>query len=91
MSDYDPTLDPARIRAYRALGKAADRIGLSNYRRGMDAWRRAGKHPLRYRPYVSEAHRRVIDAMSDVLGGRISVEEAMAILHEYDVEKERTG
>ena len=75
--------------AYRALSKAAERIGMNNYRSELAAHLKKGRSKNTYRYTPSEAHVTVIEAMPMVLDGTIGVEEAMAILHDYDVFKER--
>ena len=76
-------LTPAADRAYLALVRAAERIGLRNYL----AQRRGKGKRWRYQP--TEAHRRVVEDAARVCGGRITPDEAMATLHEYDVMRER--
>lgn len=77
------------IQAYKALLRAAERIGENNYKRGLAGHVKAGRVPHTYRYAPSDAHKRVIAASSAVLAGRISPEQAMAILHEHDVFEER--
>lgn len=78
----------AQLRAYRALSHAADQIGAEQFRRGnYRVKRRRGKVIQGYQ--ITEAHRRVVQAMPDVLKGTITVEEAMAVIYEYDVTEQR--
>jgi len=74
---------------YNALQKAAERIGLNNYAKQQRAWLKNRKSVKTFRFVVTDGHQRVIDAMSKVLSGKITPEEAMGILHEYEVLKER--
>lgn len=87
----DKQWTPQQIQAHRALMKAAEKMGWNNYQAGLAAHVRKGrkKHTYRYTP--TEEHERVIKASSDVLKGRITPEQAMAMLHEYDIFKQRMG
>lgn len=78
---------PQQLQAYRALKIAADRMGANNYAAQVKA--NKGKPPKRF--HVTPEHQCVIDAMPKVLSGKISVDEAMAMLHEYETEKQRLG
>lgn len=69
----------SQLQAHRALLTAAERIGANNYRK------------LGKRFTVTVEHRAVIQASSDVLVGKISVNDAMALLHDYDVMEQRLG
>lgn len=76
------------LQAYRALARAAEKIGLNNYRRGLyQVTRRRGKVIRGYS--ISDAHRSLIEMMPRVLSGQASPDEAMSLLHEYDVMRER--
>lgn len=75
--------------AYAALRIAADKMGAKNYRSQMAAHRKKGRKASTFKFVVTPAHGQVIDAMPKVLRGTLSVERAMAILHEPDVMKER--
>jgi hypothetical protein len=90
-TDEREELDQARNRAYAALSTAADRIGSNNYHRGLTAHVRAGRKAWTYRYEPSAAHRLIVGAMPDVLAGRITPDEAMAYLHDYEVMRERMG
>lgn len=72
--------------ASRALLIAADKIGANNYDRQRKAWKKSART---FRFTVTSVHRAVIDASYDVMAGRISVNDAMAILHMHDVMAER--
>lgn len=89
--DDAPRIGTTAEQAYRALSIAAERIGGNNYSRLMAEHRRRGRSPRTFRMTVTDAHRRVIDAMGDVLAGTITPEQAMAILWEYDVLDQRLG
>jgi len=74
---------------YRALDTAAHRIGFNNYRAQLAAHRKAGRGLKTFRFTVTEAHKSVVDAMPALLGGEMSPEEAINLLHGYDVLKQR--
>jgi hypothetical protein len=68
------------LRAYKALSHAAEQIGKSNYRRGL--YKKKGYS-------ITPEHQMLVEAMPQVLAGEISVEEAMALLHLPEVERQR--
>ena len=72
-----------QMKAHRALSAAAERIG-ANASPGQFTADRGRKH---FTP--SKAHLDVVTAMTDVLSGKITHEQAMALLWEYDVMKAR--
>lgn len=79
--------------AYRALSHAAEQMGKNNFaklplsaRIGM-----AKGHVPTGTAWPTTAHRDVMDAMLDVMNGRITVNDAMALLWRSDVEAERFG
>lgn len=80
-----PTYATSPGRAYRALSAAADAIGRNNFERHLAI--PASRRPATYSP--TEAHRDVVQAMLDVMNGRCTPEQAMALLHRSDVEAER--
>lgn len=67
-------------RAYLALVRAAEKIGAVNYRRGL--YRRRGYS-------VTPEHAAVVQAAADVCGGKISPDDAMGLLLQYDVFEQR--
>ncbi len=75
--------DSQMAQAHRALSHAADRMGKSGYAAHKAS--RFGKRPFT----PSAAHEEVVKAMPALLAGKITPEEAMALLHTYDVNKER--
>ena len=77
--------------AYNALRIAAERMGANNFSAGYAQHIKAGKAAKTYRYAPTDAHRQVIEAMPRVLSGAMSPNDAMALLHEYDVFKERMG
>lgn len=89
IADSDP-----RIQAYRALQAASERMGRATWaaRVAKHGYKKASKF-VAGRPAdtsdVTDEHRAVCKAMGDVLAGTISPESAMALLHEYDVLKQR--
>ncbi len=80
-----------RIQAYRALAKAAERIGYGNYLNGMyRSHKQRGKRGLIVGGYtITEAHEDIIEAMPKVLSGELDPEAAMNLLRRGDVMKER--
>lgn len=75
---------------YRALAVAAQRMAdnatQALYAKYGDL---STMHPGAYAP--TQAHRDVVAAMPMLLAGELSCEEAMALLSEYDVLRQRTG
>ena len=53
------------IESYRALSKAAEKIGHNNYQTQLAAHLQAGGKETSFRFVVSETHQRVVDAMVD--------------------------
>jgi hypothetical protein len=76
---------------YRALRTAADRIGSGAYRAGLYKvkYNRKGQVVHGYR--LTEAHERVLDTLNAYCRGKLTKNDAMAVLHEYDVSKARLG
>jgi 6-phosphogluconolactonase (cycloisomerase 2 family) len=75
--------------AYMALQKAGERIGAAEFGAGhYKVKRRQGKVIQGYS--ISPEHKQVIDALNDLGRFKITPEEAMNVLHEYDVIKART-
>lgn len=81
----------AQMRAYHQLRTAGELMGLNNYRAGLAAHVKAGRKKHTYRYQVTEAHAEVVEAMSKVLGGSMTVEEANNLVNSYDVQKQRLG
>jgi len=85
----------AQLSAYAALSKAADRMGRNGFRSEVKRRKLTiyeASQPRKtalYQP--TQAHRDVIKAMADVMTESITPEQAMAVLHEYDVLKQRMG
>ena len=76
-------------RVWSALQKAAERIALAEYKSGRYKVRRVrGKVVQGYS--LSSAHQEVLDAMDQLGRDEITPEQAMAVLHGYDVLKART-
>jgi len=71
-----------QLRAYRALRHAAEQIGREMHRRGVYKPRKGGYT-------ITDNHKRIIEAMPSVLQGRMSPEEAVAIVTECEVMNER--
>lgn len=76
-------------RIWLALQRAAERIGRAEHAAGRYKVARRGGRVVRGYT-LSEAHRRVIDTMNALGADKITPEQAMAVLHEYDVLQART-
>lgn len=79
--------------AYLALSAAADRMAEHNFGKlppTVQAKMVKGHVPSGT-AWPTTAHRDVMDAMLDVMNGRSTVEDAMALLWRSDVEAERFG
>jgi len=77
-----------QLKAYNALNHALEQICANSYKEQLNA--RKGKKKLKqinHPPIVKE----FTTAMSDVLSGKITVDEAMGMLHTYDCDKARFG
>jgi hypothetical protein len=89
---------PQQLQAYSALKRAAERMGANGYaaemkRRKMTRsqaldWITRNKRSI-YIP--TGEHVTVVEAMSKVLAGEMTPEEAMGLLHQYDVMRQRMG
>jgi hypothetical protein len=77
--------------AYSALQAAGERIGAAEYAAGRYKARRGRTGKVTQGYTISSEHKQVVDALNDLGRNRISPEQAMAILHEYDVLKARTS
>lgn len=73
---------------YNALRIAGERIGANNYRAQKEAHAKAGRLPQTFRFHVTPEHAAIVAAM-----GNRSMDDhaAMAMLHEYETEKQRLG
>ncbi len=89
-SGTPPWWTPAHDRAYVALQKASERIGAAEYAAGRYSVKRSRNGTVVRGYTISEAHKAVVDALNALGRNRISPEEAMAVLHTYDVFKART-
>ena len=81
----------AADRAYTALQIAAERIGKNQYAAGNYRVRRnrAGRVTSGYS--ITPEHKSLVDMMPRVCAGKVSPNDAMALLHDYDVLKQRLG
>jgi hypothetical protein len=76
-------------RVWLAFQRAAERIGRAEHAAGRyNITRRRGRVVRGYT--ISEAHQRVIDTMDALGSDKITPEQAMAVLHEYDILQART-
>lgn len=81
-----PDTDP-RIQAYDALGEAIKRIAKAQYKAAGSPKGKPGEPAF---IATGQDIDRMVKARGDVLSGSISPEEAMAMLHEPDILRERT-
>lgn len=87
--EIDLADDDPRVRAYDALSKAADKIGFNNYEAQIRAHRKSRRSERTFQFHVTPEHRAITEAMPQVLDGKISPEDAMALLHGYDTFRQR--
>lgn len=80
-----------QLRAYKALQTAGNRIGNNNYLAQKAEWLKKHKSMKNFRFAVTEEHKEVVNAMPKVLSGEITPEQAMGLLWDYDVMKQRLG
>jgi hypothetical protein len=73
-------ISEAQSMVYDALQTASYRIGSNNY-----------KHRGKKRYQATVEHAEIVEAMSKVLNGEITPEEAMSLLHQHDTLKQRLG
>ena len=82
----EKALEDQKKHVYKMLQVAAERIATNNYHA---QWRKFIKVPYsKKRPFkfqVSEAQMRVVQAMEDVMTGKITPEEGAALLHDPDI------
>jgi len=77
----------AQLNAYRALAHAADQIGRNNYRKGIYGGTRKAGSPRTYS--LTPEHAEIVDAMPKVMSGEMSVNDAMALVTQYEVMQQR--
>jgi hypothetical protein len=82
--------------AYKALQIAAERIGRNGYQAEMERRKMTTAQALRWQLRNKRSiytptgeHCAVVEAMPKVLSGEITPEEAMGLLWQYDVMKQR--
>jgi len=80
-----------KYQVYRALKIAAERMGRNNYEAQLRAHLKVGRKKSTFRFTVTKEHCEVVKTMPKVLSGEVSPEEAMALLHKYDVMMQRVG
>ena len=82
-------LTAQQIQVYNALAKAAERMGQLAY---YSTRKLTGGFFLRYGKMhftPTQEHRDVVDAMPLVLSGKMTPEQGMALLHQYEVFNQR--
>lgn len=77
--------------AYKALYTAAERMGANNYKSQWEAHIKKKRSKNTFKFHVTAEHELVIESMKKVLSKKITPEEAMALLWQYDVKKQRLG
>lgn len=75
--------------AYNALCIASERMGRNNYRAGLYRVKRNRRGQVVQGYTITPEHAAVVAAMPRVLSGELSPNDAMAMLHEYETEKQR--
>lgn len=78
-----------QLRTYHALKHAADQMCRNLYQQKLAEHKKRSKKPLPFSPTTSPEVDMLIKAMSDVLSRKLDCESAMALVHEYDVMKQR--
>ena len=85
------TVPDDRLAAYRNLLHAADQAGDTAYAAQRAVHARAGRSPRTFRYVPTAAQRTLIDAATAVLGGRLGVEPAMALMTHPEIMAARFG
>ncbi len=85
----DSDIDPQFAQAYNALMAASERIGRAEYKAGKYKAVHERNGRLRHGYSLSSAHQEVQQALDDLCRNKITPEEAMAVLHGYDVSRTR--
>lgn len=80
---------PQHDQVYMALQNAAERIGRANRPSYMSQIKRGRNKQVIQGYHLSDAHEKVVQTMDALMHNKITPEQAMAIVHEYDVSKER--
>lgn len=80
-------VSPAATQAYRALQHSIEQICRAEYASATRAAHKAGRKSIRYR--VPAEADLLVHASSDVCGGKITPEEAMAMIHIPEVNRAR--
>lgn len=74
-------MDTQTTSAYRALSRAAERVGANEFARQRRAHARARRSPRTLRYCPTEGHLALVDGMAALGRGTITPSEAMALLH----------
>ena len=80
---------PQQDQVYKALQTAAGRMGNNNYLVQKQNWLKKHKTMKNFRFTVTTEQQEVIQAMNDLLNNRITPEQAMSLLWQYDIMKQR--
>ena len=78
--------------AYKALQKAAERIGMNNYKSQMAEHLKKKRSKKTFKFVVTEEHKQIVEAMPKVLKRKMTPEEAIGLLlYDYNIMKQRLG
>jgi len=83
------TLTPTEEQAYAALMKAAERVGANAYKAGLYKVKRDRKGNVVRGYTLTPEHQELMTAMDALGRGKISAEEAMVVVNQYEVTKAR--
>lgn len=76
--------------AYTALVKASERIGMNAYKAGLYKVKRNRKGEVIKGYSLTPEHQELVTAIDALGRGNISAEEAMSLLHQYEILEART-
>ena len=82
---------PQQDQAYRALYKAAERMGANNYQTQKTAWLKKHRSMYNFRFTATPEHREICDTLPQILSGEVTPEYAMGLLWQYDTMQQRLG
>lgn len=86
------TITPQFRQVYKALKDAAEKMGSNNYRQqkaAFDSKYRNRKRKPKFTFIVTGAQQLVVDSLESMCRDLITPEQAMAVLHNYNVMQER--
>lgn len=83
-------LSQAEKQAYQALVKASEKIGLNAYKAGLYRVKRDRKGNVVQGYSLTPEHQELVTAIDALGRGAITAEEAMSLLHQYEILNART-